>query len=117
MAARDRGVSALADRERPDPSEVVLPCRPPSIRTFVLWARHVADSSRWCRGYARNVDGAALWPMRSGGASHVDIDKDKRRNEVEHFLRKHMGLDREALDFLLKVFILLSYPTREGQDN
>jgi 2-keto-4-pentenoate hydratase/2-oxohepta-3-ene-1,7-dioic acid hydratase in catechol pathway len=46
QAAIDRAAASLIDAETADPSEAVLPFRPRSIRAFMLWERHVIDSSR-----------------------------------------------------------------------
>jgi len=44
--AVDRAAASLADADTADPSGAVLPFRPRSIRAFMLWERHVIDSSR-----------------------------------------------------------------------
>jgi hypothetical protein len=45
------------------------------------------------------------------------INKDQLREEVQHFFKKYRDLDDEALSALLSALILLSYPTKEGQDS
>jgi 2-keto-4-pentenoate hydratase/2-oxohepta-3-ene-1,7-dioic acid hydratase in catechol pathway len=46
QAAFDRAAGSLAHADTADPAEAVLPFRPRSIRAFMLWERHVVDSSR-----------------------------------------------------------------------
>lgn len=46
----------------------------------------------------------------------MSTDKDKLREEVEHFIEEYEGLDQDALDELLIAMMLRSYPTKEGQD-
>jgi hypothetical protein len=47
----------------------------------------------------------------------VGRDKDRLREEVEHFIEEYDQLDDDALDHLLVVFMRRAYPTKEGQDS
>jgi hypothetical protein len=49
--------------------------------------------------------------------SRVSTDKDRLREEVEHFVEEYDGLDEDALDQLLIALMVRSYPTKEGQDS
>jgi hypothetical protein len=49
--------------------------------------------------------------------SSVSADKDRLREEVEHFVEEYEGLDDDALDQLLIALMVRSYPTKEGQDS
>jgi D-mannonate dehydratase len=70
----------------------------------------------------------SLWPARGradtrgmrtdsfGEFSGGGTEKDKVREEVEHFIEEYDELDEEDLQILLTVFILRTYPTRDAQD-
>jgi hypothetical protein len=47
----------------------------------------------------------------------VGTDKNRLREEVEHFIDEYDNLDDDALDHLLIALMLRSYPTKEGQDS
>ena len=45
------------------------------------------------------------------------IDRDQLREEVVHFFENYGRATDEVLDALLKVLILLCYPTVDGRDS
>jgi hypothetical protein len=64
-----------------------------------------------------NAIGAFVVAEVVRGVFRVDRDKDRLREEVAQFLDDYDGLDDEALDDLLTVFLVRTYPTQQGQDN